>query len=305
MKNKVRRFMPWMVAIFVGMGLIPFLNTSSVSAAGRSCLSSSGSYLPDGYVTRNGLHRCSNGSWLPINRPSTSGTQRQPTQTPPPSNGAPILPVQLPTPVATSTHSNGVTVTYYRWPSANEALMVIPVIAGVALADNLTVVGFADDPIAGVVIAGVGSYVVVKATAEALPYAVDVINGGRQVLETRLGHLKEGAAGRVAQRNDLAASVNGSALNPNQCWKRPGNQPNADSPARALVYTTGRYVVTFLWNLQDGNVTFMEGNVPQDQVDDWDDHPNSWSGTYWEPCASYERNLTIEKILQALEYMGF
>lgn len=120
-----------------------------------------------------------------------------------PAASTPVVEVQRP--------AEDVEVRWYRQPAEfgpQQALYLIPVVGAVAAADNATIVGIADDPVAVVIIAGLCAYVVVSYA----PQAVEAVVEGAQ-------GLYNWAAEAVAQQMALEAFVGtmlaGSALGDN------------------------------------------------------------------------------------------
>lgn len=92
--------------------------------------------------------------WCNIPTPVTPAPVQPVFQTPG------VTPAPRPTVIATVTPQPGVEIKIFRWPSAGEALVIVPIIAGVAFVDDISFVGIFDDPVAIVAIAGVGLYAV-------------------------------------------------------------------------------------------------------------------------------------------------
>jgi len=117
-----------------------------------------------------------------------------------------------------------------------------------------------------------------------------------------LSHLTEGNPKRIQQRKALAVQI-AETLNSSpekadvQCWSRGWQAgPGSTVPARALVIED----ITFLHNLQTGDRTLMKGNVPLDQLSDWEFDPRT--GVMWQPGDQFEKETTMRALFETLEF---
>ncbi len=120
------------------------------------------------------------------------------------------------------------------------------------------------------------------------------------------GHLDDtnSGIGRPEMRRADAAQIAAIGMtNPIQCWKK---RPEAGrwGSARALVYQTATGVITFLHNLDVNDRTFLRGNIPQDDLEEFNNDWRSVTASHWEPCDPMERNLILVVLDEVLDYLG-
>lgn len=120
------------------------------------------------------------------------------------------------------------------------------------------------------------------------------------------GHLDDtnSGIGRPEMRRADASQIATIGMtNPIQCWKkRP--EPGRWGSARALVYQTASGLVTFLHNLDNNDRTFLRGNIPEDDLEEFDRDWRMVTATHWEPCNPIERNLILMILDEVLDYLG-
>ena len=125
-----------------------------------------------------------------------------------------------------------------------------------------------------------------------------IVRGNGHIDDTNSG------IGRPEMRRADAAQIAAIGMtNPIQCWKkRP--EPGRWGSARALVYQTATGVITFLHNLDVNDRTFLRGNIPQDDLEEYDTDWRMVTASQWEPCDPFERNLVLLVLDEVLDYLG-
>lgn len=122
------------------------------------------------------------------------------------------------------------------------------------------------------------------------------------------GHLDDTSSGigRPEQRRALAQAIaNVGYANPQQyeCWKRLP-EPGRWGSARALVYRTAQGIVTFLHNLDTGDRTLLEGDIPGDDQAEYERDWRMATAAHWAPCDPIETNFVIQIMDDVLDYLG-
>jgi hypothetical protein len=284
----------------VGSGPYQPSSTITGTGCGKGCESSYAptGVWPEGKHHSNGALWCQCGEWVAL--PSGGGSMGTQPPLPPatPVNLEPWpAPVESPRPIRRD-EGQGFSIDWFKPVDPNQSLGLV--FAGTAAtwtkaASGGVVLVAADGPlpvgdvVALVVITGTTVWAAVQIGRGLAIHARDIPNwAGTQVLQAKsgTGHLNEGSLGRILQRGEIAAAIAAVASTQSgECWIRPEMGSLIPcSGAVALVFRTHLGEVTFLWNLKDGSYNFLAGNVPRDQLENFEWEPRGSNSIRWIPC---------------------